>query len=245
MWWQRNRWKVLLPIFFLALLTVAFWYGGKAPGLQGWQVDVVPSTTANASPSAVVEVTISPTSSMEPSGQTITPKLEPSQVTSETSIPTPGPATVSALTTFEGSESPSDPLNCTISIRCDTILNHMDALDEEKRALVPEDGIILPPTVVTFTQGESAFDTLRRICQEYEIHMEFSATPIYNSVYIEGIQNLYEFDCGELSGWMYCVNGQNPTISASNYFLESGDVIEWCYTCDQGADIANASAVGG
>lgn len=42
--------------------------------------------------------------------------------------------------------------------------------------------------------------------------MESNWTPAYNSAYIEGIGNLYEFDCGNLSGWMYSVNGVWPDL---------------------------------
>ena len=56
---------------------------------------------------------------------------------------------------------------------------------------------------VTFYEGESVFNVLQRTCKQQKIHMEFSNTPIYNSAYIEGINNLYEFDVGNLSGWMY------------------------------------------
>lgn len=45
------------------------------------------------------------------------------------------------------------------------------------------------------------FDVLLREMKKNKIHMEFSMTPIYNSNYIEGINNLYEFDAGELQ-WM-------------------------------------------
>ena len=62
-------------------------------------------------------------------------------------------------------------------------------------------------------------------------------TPIYNSAYIEGIANLYEFDCGELSGWMYKVNGWFPNYGCSRYRLTEGDVVEWVYTCDLGNDV--------
>ena len=57
--------------------------------------------------------------------------------------------------------------------------------------------------------------------------MEFEDTPMYNSAYIEGINNLYEFDCGELSGWMYKVNGWFPNYGCSRYQLKEGDTIEW------------------
>ena len=68
-----------------------------------------------------------------------------------------------------------------------------------------------------FTEGESVFDVLKRVCRENKIHMEFSETPVYQSAYIEGIGNLYEFDCGEGSGWMYRVNGEFPNYGCSRY----------------------------
>ena len=60
--------------------------------------------------------------------------------------------------------------------------------------------------------------------------MEASWTPIYNSAYVEGIHNLYEFDCGELSGWKYSVNGVVPGVGCSQYRLNDGDRIEWSYS---------------
>ena len=104
--------------------------------------------------------------------------------------------------------------------------------------ITPSDGIILAPTEVTFYEGESVFDVIQRVCKEYNIHLEFSFTPIYNSAYIEGIHNLYEFDCGALSGWMYRVNGWYPNYGCSRYQLADGEVVEWRYTCnDLGKDI--------
>ena len=134
---------------------------------------------------------------------------------------------------------------CTFSIECSTILNNLDQLDPDKLELVPTNGVILPPTVVTFYEGESVFDVLQRVCRENGIHMESSWTPMYNSAYIEGIHNLYEFDCGNLSGWMYRVNGWYPNYGCSRYQLKDGDTVEWRFTCDLGNDIGGGYAVGG
>ena len=90
---------------------------------------------------------------------------------------------------------------------------------------------------LTFYEGENVFQLLRREAKANKIHMEFEETPIYNSAYIEGIHNLYEFDCGELSGWMYRVNGWYPNSGCSRYQLKEGDQVEWIYTCDLGRDI--------
>jgi len=128
---------------------------------------------------------------------------------------------------------------CTFSIECTTILNNITELEKDKRELIPWDGVILPPTEVTFYAGESVFDVLQRVCIENNIHMEASWTPIYNSAYIEGIHNLYEFDCGSLSGWMYAVNGWYPNYGCSRYQLTDGEVIQWRFTCDLGNDVGS------
>ena len=147
----------------------------------------------------------------------------------------------------EGKPLPVEPENqevnkgktytCTFSIECSTILNNLSELDPDKLELVPSNGVILAPTTVTFYEGESVFDVLQRVCKENNIHLEFSWTPVYNSAYIEGIHNLYEFDCGALSGWMYRVNGWYPNYGCSRYQLADGEVVEWRYTCDLGEDV--------
>ena len=126
---------------------------------------------------------------------------------------------------------------CTVSISCATILENLDRLNAEKADLIPADGVLLTPAAVEFAEGESVFDVLKRVCRENKIHMEFSETPVYQSAYIEGIGNLYEFDCGEGSGWMYRVNGEFPNYGCSRYTLADGDTVEWVYTCDFGADV--------
>ena len=126
-----------------------------------------------------------------------------------------------------------------LSITCETILNNMDLLDEAKHELVPDDSVIFPLQEVIAYEGESVFDVLLREVQNAGIHMEFEFTPMYNSAYIEGINNLYEFDVGELSGWMYKVNEWFPNYGCSRYQVKEGDVIEWVYTCDLGRDVGD------
>ncbi len=122
---------------------------------------------------------------------------------------------------------------CTLLVECKALLSDMDKLDSNKRELVPEDGIILEKQDVEFSDGESAFDVLLRETKNEKIHMEYSFTPIYNSSYIEGIANLYEFDCGELSGWVYSVNDKSPGYGISRYSLKDGDVIHVEYTLER------------
>lgn len=136
-------------------------------------------------------------------------------------------------------------LTCTLSVRCDTILRNIAWLDKEKASIVPKDGVIFAEKTVTFYEGGSVFNLLLREMKRNKIHMEFEDTPIYNSAYIEGIANLYEFDCGELSGWMYKVNGWFPNYGCSRYQLKAGDKVEWVYTCDLGVDVRGYYAASG
>jgi hypothetical protein len=120
---------------------------------------------------------------------------------------------------------------CTITIRCDTILNNTDKLEEAKAPYVPEDGVILPVITVEFMEGETVFDVLKRVCEASDLQIEYSWTPLYDSYYVEGINHLYEFDCGFESGWMYEVNDGFPNYGSSAYEVKPGDKIEWKYTC--------------
>ncbi len=125
----------------------------------------------------------------------------------------------------------------TFSIRCDTILNNLDKFSKEKLSVLPSSGVIIASRSVEFDEGESVFDVLKRETHAAKVHLEFVYTPLYNSVYIEGIHNIYEFDCGELSGWTYKVNGVFPGYGCAQYTVKNGDVIEWVYTCDLGRDV--------
>ena len=128
-------------------------------------------------------------------------------------------------------------LTCTLEIRCDTLLTQLDKVPAEKVNLVPEDGIMLAATEVEFIGGESVFDVFRKVLREEKIHFEYVDASAYDSVYIEGIGNIYEFDCGPQSGWMFSVNDVYPGLGCSAYTLADGDVIVFSYTCDLGADL--------
>lgn len=151
--------------------------------------------------------------------------------------------TPAAPTQPETPSTPSGP-SCTISISCGTILNNMDMCRENKKNYVPASGVILSTTTVTFTEGETVYDVLQRVCRDNGIQMDSVWTTTYNSAYVKGIANLYEFDVGEGSGWMYKVNGWFPNYGCSSYTLKNGDVICWVYTCDLGDDVGGGYMAG-
>lgn len=180
-----------------------------------------------------------------PTGNEQTPPAQDPSSENKPEIPEPSDPETDVppqQTEPEKPEEPSEPEeqqpSCTISIVCDTILNNWDDLDPAKGGYVPSNGVILPTVSISFTDGETVFDVLKRACSNYGIQLEYSWTPLYGSYYVEGINNLYEFDCGFESGWMYKVNGWFPNYGCSSYTLKDGDTIVWCYTCKGlGADV--------
>lgn len=134
-------------------------------------------------------------------------------------------------------QNSGEKYTCTVEVRCDTLLAHLDDLSEGKAALVPEDGIILKKTEVEFESGETVFDVFRKVLRDEKIHFEYTDAAVYDAAYIEGIGNLYEFDCGPQSGWMYSVNGVFPSLGVNSYTLCDGDEILFSYTCDLGEDL--------
>ena len=132
----------------------------------------------------------------------------------------------------------AEPVTVTISIRCDTLSSDMSKLTNPSIAsYIPSNGVILATTTYKGTTDNTVFDVLNTVCRNNGIQLESSYAPMYESYYVEGINYLYQFDGGQGSGWMYKVNGWFPNYGCSSYYLTDGEVIEWVYTCDYGADV--------
>ena len=225
----RNKKLWVAGVIIILLASSYFWSGDDKDSLP---------TAENTLTETVTSVITTETT--ESTTETVTESVTQYEVSTEiiTIAEVTAESTSMMVVTVNGvQEEPDKRSVCTISVVCNTILDNMDNLTEGKEVLVPEDGIIYGAAAVEFEEGESVFDVLLREMKNNNIHMEYSATPAYNSTYIEGINNLYEFDCGALSGWMYKVNGVYPSYGSSKYILQDGDVIEWIYTCDLGRDI--------
>jgi len=247
MWFQKNKRKVIIPIIMITLLAAAFYFGGNSPDSKGWEIsdngptlDVasenLPPLTTDPSGAPAADLPPAPKPQQPNSTPELSPEptVEPQNETANLPEESPPPIT----------ETDDGLLNCTIYIQCETIINNLDLCDPDKAGIVPGNGWVLENTEITFTEGETVLGVLQRVCRERGIHMEHSESPMYGNVYIEGIANLYEFDVGSLSGWMYKVNGWFPNYSCSQYTLKDGDLIGWVYTCDLGNDVGGGYAAG-
>lgn len=120
----------------------------------------------------------------------------------------------------------ADPIGeVTLLIRCDTVIG--------KRDDIPENGEILSLSLV-IKNGDTVRDVLIRAAKENGLKIDADGGKNY---YVRAIENISEFDFGDLSGWMYRVNGEFPSVGCSEYVLRDDDIIEWLYTTDMGEDL--------
>ena len=117
--------------------------------------------------------------------------------------------------------------NVTLCIDCNVI--------DEKPDHISADGIIFPETKVDLYEDDSVYDLLLRITAKNNIHMETNGSG--DMVYVEAIANVYECAYGDLSGWVFWVNGEKPAESCGAVELEDGDVVRWSYSLDLGDEL--------
>lgn len=128
------------------------------------------------------------------------------------------------------STSPKNAIGkVTLTVRCDTIVGKSDS------EYIPNDGVILDVTEFEIEDGDTVYDILVEAARKYNIQLENDGNA--KSAYISGINYLYEYDFGDLSGWVYHVNGLPSSVGCGEYRLSDGDKIEWHYTCNLGNDI--------
>ena len=207
---KLTRGKVVGVLAVLVILAAAFWYGGGAPGLQGWTVEkTTPPPVSLETAGSTPQTTPLPSASLVPAASALPAPTENPAAQEETEpAATPAPTSgiesrpggleggftaeekIAAAQAIAGGSSPgvekgdaayseahgmvldpntgkdkyltdpvpegkpapvepedspvdeSNKLTCTISIRCDTILNNMDLFDQDKLGILPRDGVI-------------------------------------------------------------------------------------------------------
>lgn len=90
-----------------------------------------------------------------------------------------------------------------------------------------EEKLIFELAPVSIKKGDTALSVLKSLTKEKKIHMETSGKG--DSEYVKGIDNIYEFDKGPQSGWIFYINGEFSSQSAGKTVLKDGDMVEWVY----------------
>lgn len=112
----------------------------------------------------------------------------------------------------------------TLSINCEKLVGKTDLS-------ACEDGVILSPTTFAIYENDTVYDLLVRAAKEKHIRLDLRGG------YVAGIESVYELKFGELSGWIYHVNGIEAKYGCREYRLSDGDVVEWLYTLELGKDL--------
>lgn len=214
---MRKQHPVIFKIILCLLLVAAVVIGVTVSTQQDKGVQTAPDS---------VQSTASP----EPSAQG-SEEAAPPDASAETAAPSAEPVTMPAVTPTPNVQPAAE--TCTISISCAAALQS-DRLPDAVRAVLPENGQILGPVTIELEPGDTVWTVLQRVTRSHGVALEAQWTPAYGTDYVQGIGQLYEFDCGQGSGWIYSVNGAFPSEGCSSYPLQPGDVIRWLYTCDCG-----------
>ncbi|MCM1136859.1 MAG: DUF4430 domain-containing protein [Clostridium sp.] len=132
-------------------------------------------------------------------------------------------------------------LTCTVEIRCDVLVGNAEMTNEDILPYIPENGEILAATEVSFNEGATALDVLKSVAQEQKMQLDFEQSPAYGA-YVKGINNIYGKELGDMSGWLYQVNGESPSVGCSSYQLADGDKVVWQYSADMSAETEDDAA---
>lgn len=119
---------------------------------------------------------------------------------------------------------------CTLSIDCTEAVDHPELLDAETLEILPEDGMMLDGVEVGFSDGQTAWDAFLSAAQDAKLQYESEGTG--ESAYLTGIGNLYTGDAGDMSGWVFEVNGASPDVGCGQFTLEDGDEVVFRYVVD-------------
>ncbi len=171
--------------------------------------------------------------------QTAEPESRSEEDSSEV-LQTTVPETTEAVTTTEEPQQEPDTITVYISIDCMNILDHMEDLkDGEVLADYIGNGKILDKTGYQINEGSTVFDLLKMTARANQIQLDYQgeSANIYSTVYVKGIQYIYEKSCGSSSGWMYMVNGEWAGVGCSSKKLKDGDFVQWRFSCDGGNDL--------
>lgn len=197
------------------LLSVAmcFCFSACSNNTQEEQSTAVTATTTQATTSTTVAETTTKETTTKPSTTKTQTTTKKKKVTA----------------TKVKKKKKTDTVTCTVTVECKSLLDHMDNLKEGHEEFVPDDGYIIKNYTYKAKAGYTAYDALKSACNNNDIKLTAQKTSY--GVYISGINNLDEFDCGKQSGWMYSVNGIMPNTTCGNVTVDDGDSIVFTYVC--------------
>ncbi|MBR2099956.1 MAG: DUF4430 domain-containing protein [Eubacterium sp.] len=238
---MSKREKIMLAI--VCVIILAFACVGRA---QSGKIFNTPATTIsstqiitqtsetekseNAVVSTTAEDSTKSTAKTTTTSNDKTTASSTAKATSSTTAKATEKQTSSKPSTTKKKQTATQAENCCyITVECKSVLKKMDKLKEGHEEFVPSNGIIISKTKCAFEDGDSVYDVLKKVCKNKGVKLTSRNTTY--GVYVSGINNLDEFDCGKQSGWVYTVNGSSPAYSCGKYTVKEKNEIVFKYVC--------------
>ena len=120
-------------------------------------------------------------------------------------------------------EKPDAIGSVTLSINCNVIKDKV------------ENSVIIDNAEFLINEGETAYDILQQAVVQNKIQLETSGAK--GSEYVVSINNIYQQEHGDLSGWLFYINGEMALTSMAQCELKPGDKIEILYSTNFGEDL--------
>lgn len=123
------------------------------------------------------------------------------------------------------SQEPPKPATISVSFSIDCV--NAVSYGNETALSLSSSGYLLS-TQLTLSPGATVYDAL--MASGAPVNGASSAMGFY----VSALYSLQEKACGPTSGWLYLVNGSQPSASCSSYSLSDGDVVQWRYSVNPG-----------
>ena len=214
--------KLIYLLIFLLLIT-----GCNKPEkeIQSEMQEEALVVAETPSPTPELAETAVPAETSTPTPSQIKESPKPTSTVAAVTAATPTPATVKTEQPKEAANTPPPTPVPAPEPKKDIITLYVKG----------KDSVIFPKTEIEFKENQTVFDLLKEVMRKNNIIVE--DTGVGSNKYVEGIDNLYEFDHGPKSGWVYFVNGKLMDRSSGQTAINKNDKISWYYTLDLGNDI--------
>ena len=186
-----------------AFLTDAFSFGTTNKGSTKAAAQPTPSPDSvrelyeqGTAPTERPEKNAKPTDASNTEATPFVPPIE-TQKPGANGTNAPEPSAMPAPTPVPTAEPKKNTV--TIQIRCDTAVKNGMHREAKWAGIVPASGCILDTTEFEIEDGNTVLDVLKMARDKFRLHMEYSGGS-GSGAYVEGINNLYEFDGGRWSG---------------------------------------------
>lgn len=124
-------------------------------------------------------------------------------------------------------EEPSEPAPGEATIEVTMVIDCSEAVEAGNKTAIAaaEDGIVYDDTLV-LKDFETVLDAL------IASNVEYISNDSTMGKYVSSIAGLGMGDQGDMSGWVFTLNGESVTVSADEQKLEDGDHIEWKFVLE-------------